>query len=69
MRDGSYLAVLADGTHRVGTGVFATADAWSQWVARQTFDVKVTFAPGTYYYQCDPHALLGMKGHLKVVAR
>ena len=35
----------------------------------QTFDVKVAFAPGTYYFQCDPHALLGMKGHLKVVAR
>ena len=32
----------------------------------QTYDVKVTWAPGTYYYQCDPHALLGMKGHLKV---
>jgi plastocyanin len=35
----------------------------------QTYDVKVTFAPGTYYYQCDPHALLGMKGHLTVAAR
>lgn len=35
----------------------------------QTYDVKVTFAPGTYYFQCDPHALLGMKGHLKVTAR
>lgn len=35
----------------------------------QTYDVKVSFAPGTYYYQCDPHALLGMKGHVKVVAR
>jgi plastocyanin len=32
----------------------------------QTFDVKVTWEPGTYYYQCDPHALLGMKGHVTV---
>ena len=32
----------------------------------QTYDVKVTFAPGTYYFQCDPHAALGMKGHLIV---
>jgi len=32
----------------------------------QTHDVKVTFAPGTYYFHCDPHALLGMKGHLVV---
>ena len=32
----------------------------------QTYDVKVTFATGTYYFQCDPHALLGMKGHVMV---
>ena len=32
----------------------------------QTYDVKVTFEPGNYYFQCDPHALLGMKGHVKV---
>jgi plastocyanin len=33
----------------------------------QAYHVKVTWAPGTYYYQCDPHALLGMKGHVTVV--
>ena len=32
----------------------------------QTYDLPVTFAPGTYYFQCDPHVALGMKGHLKV---
>jgi len=32
----------------------------------QTYDVAVSFAPGTYYFQCDPHAALGMKGHLIV---
>ena len=32
----------------------------------QTYDVKIVFEPGLYYFQCDPHALLGMKGHLKV---
>lgn len=32
----------------------------------QTYDVNVTFAKGRYYFQCDPHALLGMKGHLTV---
>ena len=32
----------------------------------QTYDVKVTWDPGTYYYHCDPHALLGMKGHVTV---
>lgn len=32
----------------------------------QTYDVAVNFAPGTYYFQCDPHAALGMKGHLIV---
>jgi plastocyanin len=32
----------------------------------QAYDVPVTFANGRYYFQCDPHALLGMKGHLTV---
>lgn len=32
----------------------------------QTFDLTVGFDPGTYYFQCDPHALLGMQGHLTV---
>lgn len=32
----------------------------------QTYDVLVHLAKGTYYFQCDPHAALGMKGHLTV---
>lgn len=32
----------------------------------QTYDLKVTFEPGHYFFQCDPHALLGMVGHLEV---
>jgi plastocyanin len=32
----------------------------------QTWDYKVTLGEGKYYFQCDPHAALGMKGHLKV---
>lgn len=35
----------------------------------QTYDVKIAgpFSAGnTYYFQCDPHALLGMVGHLTV---
>lgn len=32
----------------------------------QTYDLPVNFAEGKYYFQCDPHAALGMKGHLKV---
>lgn len=32
----------------------------------QTTDVKVDWAPGRYFYQCDPHALLGMVGHVTV---
>lgn len=32
----------------------------------QTFDLPVTFAEGSYYFQCDPHALLGMIGRLHV---
>ena len=32
----------------------------------QTHDIAVSFPPGHYYFQCDPHALLGMKGKLEV---
>jgi plastocyanin len=35
----------------------------------QTIDLKVTLAPGKYYFQCDPHAALGMKGELEVEAK
>ena len=32
----------------------------------QTVDVPVTMKEGKYYFQCDPHAALGMVGHLEV---
>lgn len=32
----------------------------------QTYDIAVDFPEGRYYFQCDPHALLGMVGHVKV---
>ena len=32
----------------------------------QTDDVKLTFGEGDFYFQCDPHALLGMVGRIKV---
>jgi plastocyanin len=32
----------------------------------QTVDVKVTWPAGKYYFQCDPHALLGMFGRVEV---
>ncbi len=32
----------------------------------QTFDLKVTWDAGRYFYQCDPHALLGMVGYVTV---
>jgi plastocyanin len=35
-------------------------------VPGQTEDVKVTWAPGRYFFQCDPHALLGMVGRVEV---
>ena len=31
----------------------------------QSIDIPVNFAAGKYYFQCDPHAALGMKGHLE----
>jgi plastocyanin len=35
----------------------------------QTYDIAVDFPEGRYYFQCDPHALLGMMGHVKVEDR
>ena len=32
----------------------------------QTYELLVGFAPGKYYFKCDPHALLGMIGRLEV---
>jgi len=32
----------------------------------QTWDLAVKMPAGNYYFQCDPHAALGMKGHLIV---
>jgi plastocyanin len=32
----------------------------------QTYDLTVSLAKGHYYFQCDPHALLGMVGKLEV---
>lgn len=32
----------------------------------QTLDIPVNFEPGKYYFQCDPHAALGMQGHVEV---
>ncbi len=32
----------------------------------QTLDLPITFEPGEYAFQCDPHAALGMVGKLEV---
>ena len=32
----------------------------------QTYDLPVSLSEGRYYFHCDPHAALGMKGHVKV---
>ena len=32
----------------------------------QTWDIKLSFGTGTFYFQCLPHALLGMQGHVTV---
>jgi len=32
----------------------------------QTLEIPLTFGKGDFYFQCDPHALLGMKGHVHV---
>ena len=64
---------LKSGVHNVNfladsnpgkTGLPAPSDMLQ--LPGQTYDVKMSLAPGNYYFQCDPHALLGMKGRVKV---
>jgi plastocyanin len=35
-------------------------------LAGQTQDIVMNFGTGTFYFQCDPHAALGMTGRVKV---
>lgn len=35
----------------------------------QEYEFVIGLEPGTYYFQCDPHAALGMKGRLTVTSR
>jgi plastocyanin len=35
-------------------------------MAAQTYEAVINMDPGTYEYQCDPHALLGMRGTVTV---
>lgn len=35
----------------------------------QMQDILLSFGTGTFYFQCDPHVALGMKGHVQVSGR
>jgi plastocyanin len=65
--------VLKSGVHNVHfladsnpgkTGLPAASDMLQ--LPDQAYDVNVTFEKGHYFFQCDPHAALGMVGHLEV---
>jgi len=65
--------VLKSGVHNINfladsnpgkTGLPAASDMLQ--LPDQTYDLKVTFPEGHYYFQCDPHAALGMTGDLEV---
>lgn len=66
--------VLVAGVHNIhfladsnpGATGLPAASAFAQ-LPGQAIEIPVTFPAGkTYYFQCDPHALLGMQGHVKV---
>jgi plastocyanin len=65
--------VLASGVHNLSfpaeknagaTGMPGPSDMLQ--LPGQTHDVSVTFGPGEFHFQCDPHAALGMIGKLEV---
>jgi plastocyanin len=66
--------VLTTGVHNVhfladsnpGVSGLPAATAFAQ-LPGQALEIPVTMAAGkSYYFQCDPHAALGMKGHVTV---
>ena len=65
--------VLKSGVHNVNflpdsneikTGLPPASDMLQ--LPDQTYDLVVTMQEGHYYFHCDPHAALGMKGKLEV---
>ena len=54
---------LAD-SNEVKTGLPKASDMLQ--LPDQTYDLVVSMQEGHYYFQCDPHAALGMKGKLEV---
>jgi plastocyanin len=65
--------VLVSGVHNISfppeqnsgaAGLPAVSDMLQ--LPGQTLDIPITFAPGDYAFQCDPHAALGMTGKLEV---
>lgn len=65
--------VLKSGVHNVnfvadsnpGATYLPTTSEMMQ-LPEQTYDVLVAMKHGKYFFQCDPHALLGMVGRIKV---
>lgn len=55
---------LADSN--VGKSGFPTAPGEFLQLPGQTYDIAASMEPGSYYFQCDPHAALGMRGSLIV---
>jgi plastocyanin len=49
-----------------GKSGFPTSPSEFLQLPGQTYDVAANMEPGTYYFQCDPHAMLGMMGRLIV---
>jgi plastocyanin len=51
-------------SNKIKTGLPPASDFLQ--LPEQTYDLVVSMQPGDYYFQCDPHAALGMKGKLEV---
>ena len=64
---------LVQGVHNVnflpdsnpGHASLPTATAFAQ-LPGQAIDVPLTFGTGKFFYQCDPHAMLGMVGRVEI---
>jgi plastocyanin len=52
-------------SNKTATGALPPATQLLQ-LPGQTTDITLGFGKGRFYFQCDPHALLGMIGHVTV---
>lgn len=64
LKSGVHNVSFPDDSNTVKDGLPKSSDFLQ--IPGQEYDLPVSIRPGSYYFHCDPHAALGMKGQLNV---